>query len=445
MRQRAIPAFFVLLALFFAVMVTAQGEEAETAFYTSMPEDLFVTQRVTENKPNDYVVVRKCYPTSNNGQVNLEIRALVDEMTEAAMAFVPAKPKSTVRMEIGPVISRTGTSWMSFLTLAEVVYQHEQLSVDLESRVYDMATGERIALTDVFASESEAWALLAEGVRAQLSAAFPEEEPDGAALDALCSAESLQNAAFSLGAARLVLTFRADAIYPGKTTLLHAIFYYPEIRPLMTARAQAQTDNSRFRMVALTFDDGPYNAKTRSVLDKLRNYAAQATFFIVGETIHNNHDTLSREQDAMHSIQTHTYTHIYDPTLEQALEEKEHVYNELSALTGVPPTLMRAPGGGERFYVTNSIGYPLIHWSLPAGDSGSSDVERVANRVMYVASDGDIVLMHDTNQYCTEYAELIVEHFNLNGILCVTVEELFADAGVALEPNVVYYSPTDIR
>ena len=417
---------------------------ADEGFYTEMPEYLRITQKMHTQTVAENIFIRRTYPDTANDEVDAQIRTLVDEMAEQYRHLLPLKgdEKVPAYLDAGAVITRTGTSWMSFLTIAEVCALKEQLSVAYDARVYDMETGERIALTDVFAPESEAWAMLAREVRAQLSDAFPGEEPDQARLDALCSREALEAAPFTMSAARLTLSYRADELYPGKNTLLHVHLYYPEVRPMMTERAQAQTDNSRFRMVALTYDDGGARGSTRRVLDELRTGGAQATFFVVGYTIANNHDILSRQQDAAYSIQSHSYTHQYpdDLTREKAFDDKEKFEREICAVIGTRPTMMRAPGGQAGFYVRNEIGYPLIQWTIAGGDSGTRDITAIYKRVAPRAKDGQVVLMHDLNSVASEYTRHILKDLNAKGILCVTVEELFADAGLTLENNREYYS-----
>lgn len=432
----------IALALAAALALAPSPACGEEDFYDAMPYFLQVTQEERQETVSRDSSILRVYPDTQNDQVDADMRALVDEMAEANRDRLPARAKlADACLDVGPYISRTGTSWMSFLTVARVAADREQLWVDYDARVYDIETGERILLTDVFAPDSPAWALLSQAVREQLTAAFPQEEPDAAALDALCRPESLQDAPFTLGAARLTLTYRADALYPGKNTLLHVVLYYPQIRPHMTPRAQAQTDNSRFRMVALTYDDGGARSYTMNVLSRLRLGAASATFFVVGKNIAQNHDTLCRQQDAGFSVQSHGYYHIYsyDMNVQDAFDWKQRFADELSAVTGVPPTLMRAPGGSDDFYAENGIGYPLIHWSLSSADSGNDAYAHIADRVIYSVEDGDIVLMHDINKGAYRYTQSIVEALNRRGFLCVTVHELFADAGVPLMENQVYY------
>ena len=416
---------------------------AQEDFYTEMPQYLRMTQKMHTEKVVENVFVRRTYPDTANDAVDAEIRELVDDMAERSMHLLPAKGDKDIPayLDAGAVITRTGTSWMSFLTLAEVSALKEHVSMEHDARVYDMETGERIALTDVFAPDSAAWELLAREVRAQLSDAFPAETPNAQRLDALCGREALEGAAFTMGAARLTLSYRADEIYPGKNTLLHVHLYYPEIREMMTQRAQAQTDNSRFKMIALTYDDGGARGSTRRVMDELRIGGAQATFFVVGYTFEKNHDTFSRQQDAAYSIQSHTYSHLYpeEMTTDKAFADKARLEQELAEIIGVKPTMMRAPGGQSGFYMRREIGYPLIQWSLAGGDSGTRDVVAIYKRVAHHVKDGDVVLMHDLNYVASEYTHHILKDMNDQGILCVTVEELFADAGLALEANKEYY------
>ena len=434
---------FALLCAAMLLCAPAMAEES-TEKYREMPYYLRVTQRTEEGKLGRYQEILKTYPDTVNDTIDAQMRALVDDMAERSIPLLPEGEKDEIAsLDVGAVISRTGTSWMSFLTLAQITYEREVTHMEADVRVYDIETGERITLADIFPQDSEAWDMLAAAVHDQLTAAFPGIEPDQTALDALCAKEALQEAAFTLGGAKLTLTYRADSVYPGRSnTLLHVTLYYPDIRQHMTERAFVQTDNSRFVMVALTYDDGGGGKYTRRLLGEMRNHGVTATFFLVGRQLRRNHDNLVRQQNSGYSLQYHSYTHPYGHKVhyDQAFEEKAMFEAELSAITGVVPTLMRAPGGKEEKYMRWEIGYPLIHWSLASTDSGNPHVDAIASRVIRYAWDGDIVLMHDINDQVNKYSKKIFENFNSCGMMTVTVEELFAHAGIALEKNKTYYS-----
>ena len=430
-----------LAALLLAMLLLCGAARAED-FYDRMPAALAAKQTTETSSVNGPLKLKRTYPKTSCTQVDAEIRALVDAMAETAV--LRAKAEGAELVDVGATISRSGTSFMSFLTIAETTAGTELLHAEFDARVYDMETGVRVALSDVLEAGGAGYDMLAQAVRVQLGAAFPAEEADAAALDALCTREALDSAAFTLGAASLVLTYRADDVYPGHQTLLHVRVPYAQLRPEMTALGQAQTDNSRFRMVALTYDDGSAQKITSALLDQLRRYGAQATFFILGERIEKNHNVIARQQNAGHSVQTHTYAHHYTWELSQAekLDERDRFAGALGAFTGVPPTLMRAPGGNEEGY---DMGYPLIHWSLATGDSSNDNVEEIAERVKWSVRDGTIVLMHDINNNCPRYTQRILESLTSQGFLLVSVEELFLDAGIALEPGKVYYSTTRVE
>lgn len=417
---------------------------AQEEFVSKFPPALRFTQQTQTREVAKDIYIKCVYPDTALDAVDEDMRALIDRLAAQNEEHLPlTRVTIPSYLDVGAVVSRSGDSVLSFLATAEVSREKQQLSVDYATRVYDMEDGRLLSLSDFIREDGEAYAYIAEEIRSQLSAAFPGIEPDANALSSLLSAESIRSAPFTLGAARMTLTYRADLLYPGKASLLHVHLYYAQLRSMMTDYGLRQTDNSRYKMVALTYDDGGARGTTRGVLDHLRDYGAQATFFVVGKRCHNNQDMLVRQQDGKHSIQSHSYTHSYTEEMHagDAQKEKQMMIELLGGITGVVPTMMRAPGGDFRYYVAREIGYPMIQWSLASGDSGNKHYDQIADRVISNAKDGAVILMHDINPGCPIYTKKILQNLTERGILCVTVEELFSDAGVALEENIVYKNP----
>lgn len=421
--------------------------KAETQLYTQMPHYLTVTQETHKETVAEDAHILRTYPDTRNDEIDAQMRALIDGMAEENRGLLPLKKGSIPSyLDVGAVFTRSGTSVVSFLALAEVSAETEYLSMDHAVRVYDIETGKQLALTDFFSEDSQAWPILSRAVREQLSAAFPAIEPDAYTLDRLCAIDSLKQADFMVGAARLSLVYRAAMLYPGKNTLIHVHVYYPEIRALMTDYGKTQTDNSCFPMIALTYDDGPARGSTRGVLNELRSHGALATFFVVGQNITRNHDNLLRQQNCGHSVQSHSYTHKYPWELKkgEAFREDERLRLELGEWIGIPPTIMRAPGGNDAYYTGLQMGYPMINWSAAAGDSGNDNLQGIIRTVVNRADHRAVMLMHDSHQYARTYSAELLDHLISEGFLCVTVEELFSAAGVALEPDRIYFSPDRI-
>ena len=442
MKKALIP--MLILSLILAVPVTAEEE----AF--GIPEALRFTQK---EQDREYVkkdlYIARTYPETANEQVNGELRALIEDMVERGRPYLPMGKTDLMPayMDVGSYISRTGSRWMSFLTIARMAYEREQTYVDFDARVYDMESGAQLTLADLFAPDSEAWDLLAQAVREQLNAYYYTEDADPAALDALCAREALEQAPFTLTPAKLSLHYRADELYPGRVTLMHVNLYFSLLRPMMTELGKEVTDNSRYRFIALTYDDGGARNYTNNLLNELRRYGASATFFIVGERMRHTHDFLCRQQDAGFVTASHNYIHTYnDLTIERITNWKNKFDAEMNEIIGVRPPYMRAPGGHFKSFINAQVGLPLIQWSAISGDMSEyrNDVNGVARRVINTARNGGVTLMHDLNAKCNKYTAIILPELEKRGYLCVTVDELFDIFGVTLEPNQVYYSCVDI-
>jgi len=61
--------------------------------------------------------------------------------------------------------------------------------------------------------------------------------------------------------------------------------------------------------VYLTFDDGPHPTITPWVLEQLKTYQAQATFFCVGENVAQYSDVYQQILASGHAVGNHTQHH----------------------------------------------------------------------------------------------------------------------------------------
>lgn len=416
--------------------------------YTSMPywQQMNQDEEKTEYL-SDYAYIRRTYPDTRNDQIDQEIRQIIDDMTERGRHLVP--PKGTAKqpsyLDTGTTISRTGEKWMSFLTITRVVSASEQIYLDYDARVYDMETGEKLTLSHLFTADSPAWQLLSDAVRDQLTAYFMTLTPDEQALNQLCEREALENTPFSLTPARLTLHFRADQLYPGKHTMMHVHVYYSQLREYMTEIALQNTDNSKYKIIALTYDDGGAQQSSMKVLDQLRKYGANATFFVVGSRIHGNHDVVCRQHDAGFSIQSHNYEHEYGGfSTDQLQNWKARFDQALDGVVGQRPTIMRAPGGYGDNYIRRNADMPFVHWSASSGDAGNNNVEQVLGKIRKRVKDGCVLLLHDLNPLAYQYSAAFLEELGEQGYLFVTAEELFSHYGVELEPNKIYFGCDEI-
>ncbi len=99
------------------------------------------------------------------------------------------------------------------------------------------------------------------------------------------------------------------------------------------------------RVVALTFDDGPDSRFTHAVLDRLSEYEATATFFVVGECVEDSPEVASRILTDGHEIGNHTQTHpmMREIAPRRIQQEIDLANRTISEACGVEPVWYRPP------------------------------------------------------------------------------------------------------
>lgn len=387
--------------------------------------------------------------TTAQENVDAELNAITKAWAEEIAPTLPAPGSSNSRVNCIIKPSRTGLTWMSFMLQARTIVNVKTRQVRFTTRTYDMTTGERVLLTDIFPADSEAWDVMAEAVRTRVGEYFPGVEPDAAALEQATTRQALEQMDFTLHGLSLVLHLHAADFYPGREQLIEVTLYYPDVRPMMTEKAQQETDNLRYyKTVALTYDDGPNAWCTDQVLLVLMKTGVRATFFLVGERVEQQAYLVQREHDEGHSVASHNYQHVYANTtpvsqlqLMPARADAAHI-----ATIGLPVTLARAPGGQWERMAEADMGWPLIMWTVDAadwqGESGPNP-RTTASNIAAGTDDGGIILMHDLKRNSIEASELFITRLQEEGYLFLTVEELFRKDGVALEPDQPYWRCTD--
>lgn len=401
--------------------------------YEPLPSALSFYQHTEQTTLPDGNAERRTYPDTANAALNGEVAALVDQLGDAARAA----GRGTV--DTGATVLVTGTKTASFLVLSHVFRDQRQTCVDFAARVYDVETGGRLDLSDFFSAG--AYGLIAGEIRAQLTAYFPAEAPDLEALNALCALETIGATPFVLSPAYLTLIYRADALYAGKTTLMFVRVPYTRLTGWMTQLAQKETDNSRYKTAALTFDDGPARGVTARMLLTLREGCAIGTFFNLGENNRASADYIAWEHDAGCAVESHTYKHDYNSLDQESINKyRDRFAREQEAVIGVAPRLMRAPGGNDLLYSRCGVGLPIIRWNCLSGDASKEvDVDQCVSRCIGLLKPHSDILMHNIRHPSVEIAEQIIKRLKARGYLFVTAEEQLLLNGVTPQNDVVYF------
>ncbi len=149
------------------------------------------------------------------------------------------------------------------------------------------------------------------------------------------------------------------------------------------------------KRIFLTFDDGPIPDVTPWVLNTLKSYGVQATFFCVGANIEKNPDIFRRIVDEGHCVANHTHNHLkgWHHTVEAYLQNVD----SCERLTGT--RLFRPPyGRGTRaqYRALAALGYQIVMWDVLSGDFDLKlTPEKCLKAVLRHTENGSIVVFHD--------------------------------------------------
>ncbi|MEH1859885.1 MAG: polysaccharide deacetylase family protein [Nostoc sp.] len=185
------------------------------------------------------------------------------------------------------------------------------------------------------------------------------------------------------------------------------------------------------KVIALTFDDGPWPESTAQVLDILKKNQIKGTFFLIGQNVKNYPGLVKREIAEGHVIGNHTWHHWYQFLNPQAAAyEIDHTADLIYQVTGIKTNLFRPPGGimhnGVASYARNSK-YAIIRWSSDSVDYSRPAVPKLINNVFRRAKPGGIVLMHDGGGNRSKTVQAlpeIIANFRKQGYKFVTIPEL---------------------
>ena len=119
------------------------------------------------------------------------------------------------------------------------------------------------------------------------------------------------------------------------------------------------------------------NEDTQELIDILARYNVKATFFVVGDWVDKYPESVKALHDAGHEVMNHSNTHAHMSKLsrEEIIADVETCSDNIEAVTGVRPTLIRPPYGEYNDTVISairSIGMEPIQWDVDGSQTDSS-------------------------------------------------------------------------
>jgi peptidoglycan/xylan/chitin deacetylase (PgdA/CDA1 family) len=194
---------------------------------------------------------------------------------------------------------------------------------------------------------------------------------------------------------------------------------------------------TRKKVVALTFDDGPNDPYTSQILDILEHFKIKATFFQVGTCIERFPQITRRAFKAGHVIGNHSLSHKFHLYFTNLFFEREILDNQsvIQKCIGRTPALYRSPWlwrqpflfktltTNELTAVSGEFCHPLEVFKINA--------DKIAGAVLGKVKPGSIIIFHDgyngkaVNRTQTVKAvNIVVEQLLKKGYSFVTLDRL---------------------
>lgn len=178
-------------------------------------------------------------------------------------------------------------------------------------------------------------------------------------------------------------------------------------------------------VIALTFDDGP-SIYTEEILNTLKDYNSNATFFVLGNKIEAHSDTIIKMYQEGNEIGNHSYNHRWLTKLspEAQREQIDKTQEIIKKYTGFSPIYLRPTYGSVNKKLRNNTNLDIILWNVDTKDWKYKNVDNIVNNALKDAKDGSIILMHDTYKRTSEAVKILVPKLIEKGYQLVTISEL---------------------
>lgn len=183
------------------------------------------------------------------------------------------------------------------------------------------------------------------------------------------------------------------------------------------------------KKVAITFDSAWGADKTLKIIDILKEFEVNATFFLVGFWVEEYPEMVKALNDANIEIGTHSNTHADFVNLSESeiKLELETSVNLIKNITGKSVELFRAPYGSYNNKVietTESLGLKTIQWDVDTLDWKGLNGNEICTRVTNKVQNGSIILCHNNSDHILTALPLMLTTLKNMGYTITSVGDL---------------------
>lgn len=195
---------------------------------------------------------------------------------------------------------------------------------------------------------------------------------------------------------------------------------------------------SKSNNIALTFDVGWGDDKTKPILDLLKNEKIKnSTFFLSASWAERHPEIVKQIIEDGHEIGSmgyhyKNYTEMKDEKIKRDIALADETLKKL----GVKDLkLLRPPNGNfdkRVLKIAETYGYSVVHWSIDSKDYMNPGVDKVVTNVLSNVKGGDIILLHasDSAKQTEKALPLILKGIKNRQLTNISVSELISNTDI---------------
>ncbi len=183
------------------------------------------------------------------------------------------------------------------------------------------------------------------------------------------------------------------------------------------------------KKVAISFDAAWGADKTEQIMQILKQYNCNATFFLVGFWVDKYPELTKSISTQGFEIGTHSNTHpdLTKQSSEQINLELSTSIKKITDITNKQVELFRPPFGAYNNQLIDNasrLGLTTIQWDVDSLDWKGISASEISSNVISKVTNGSIILCHNNSDHITEALPTILKCLKDRGYSIVSVGEL---------------------
>ena len=193
-------------------------------------------------------------------------------------------------------------------------------------------------------------------------------------------------------------------------------------------------DNSKDKVVYLTFDAGYENGNIEKILDVMKQKQVTGAFFVLGNLVTKNTDLVKRMTDEGHLVCNHTDIHpdmTKKATIEDFKAELDALETKYKECTGLEMSKYFRPPEGrfseQSMKFADQLGYKTIFWSFAYADwdnGAQMSPQAAKKKILDNIHNGAVILLHPTSSTNAAILGDVIDELKSQGYRFGTLDEL---------------------